>query len=308
MMPIALEVLHLRLNFTCQSAVRFNPFSASAWRGCLGHHLKKAVCTVRGQSSCQTCILRHVCVYTQVFDVMSKMGTQKTRLPQAIPVPYVIRPQHPQKLQKGDACHVHMLLFGHAHKHLPFIIHALGHQSLDIGHGQVKLHHVDVEYPTASGQWQACYADGQLMAVQASAGVVPPVPTTLRIELCSALRLRKENHLLRPESLHFRDFMSFLLRRISLLYAHYSDTSLDIDHKALLAKAEQVEMQQKDLHWHEGERYSSRQKTRMKTGGLLGSFHVSGIEEFWPYLWYGQWLHVGKNTSMGQGAYVIHLG
>ena len=29
------------------------------------------------------------------------------------------------------------------------------------------------------------------------------------------------------------------------------------------------------------------------------------LAEFWPYLWLGQWTHVGKGTSMGMGAYTI---
>jgi CRISPR/Cas system endoribonuclease Cas6 (RAMP superfamily) len=42
-------------------------------------------------------------------------------------------------------------------------------------------------------------------------------------------------------------------------------------------------------------------------GGLVGSVHLEmrGLEDFWPYLWLGQWTHAGKGTSMGMGAYTI---
>lgn len=304
-MPIALKILHLRLHFTCQEAVRFNAFSASAWRGCLGHHLKRTVCMMRGQSSCQSCMLRQHCVYTQVFEVMPDANAQKMRWHQDLPVPYVLNPQHAQHLQVGDTACLHMLLLGKASVHLPFILHALGREPLQIGHGHLQLDHVDVESPTGSQQWQPCYVKGQLLDVQSSSPSVPKAPQHIIIELNTALRLRKENRYVRPEQLQFRDFMSPLLRRVSMLHDLYGDGSIDIDHRALLAKAEQVDIHHKVLRWKDDMRYSSRQKTTMKTGGLMGSFQVSDIADFWPYLWHGKWFHVGKNTSMGQGRYTL---
>jgi CRISPR/Cas system endoribonuclease Cas6 (RAMP superfamily) len=32
---------------------------------------------------------------------------------------------------------------------------------------------------------------------------------------------------------------------------------------------------------------------------------MNDLEDYWPYLWLGQWTHVGKGTSMGMGAYTI---
>ena len=42
-------------------------------------------------------------------------------------------------------------------------------------------------------------------------------------------------------------------------------------------------------------------------GGLVGSVELGmeGLDDFWSYLWLGQWTHVGKGTSMGMGAYTI---
>ncbi|WP_457676792.1 CRISPR system precrRNA processing endoribonuclease RAMP protein Cas6, partial [Thiolapillus sp.] len=49
----------------------------------------------------------------------------------------------------------------------------------------------------------------------------------------------------------------------------------------------------------------NRQKRHMKLGGLHARiiFELSGIEQWWPLLWSGQWFHVGKQTSMGLGRY-----
>ena len=63
------------------------------------------------------------------------------------------------------------------------------------------------------------------------------------------------------------------------------------------------------LRWIELERYSSRQGRRHRIGGLLGEFELplEGLEAAWPVLWHGQYLHVGKLTSLGHGAYRIRI-
>jgi hypothetical protein len=54
-------------------------------------------------------------------------------------------------------------------------------------------------------------------------------------------------------------------------------------------------------------RYSSRQNTLMEMGGLLGEMLLTGpgLIGLWPALEYGQWVHVGKGTSFGLGAYTL---
>ncbi|HHY33792.1 MAG TPA: CRISPR system precrRNA processing endoribonuclease RAMP protein Cas6, partial [Firmicutes bacterium] len=54
------------------------------------------------------------------------------------------------------------------------------------------------------------------------------------------------------------------------------------------------------------ERYSSRQDTRMKLGGLVGTatyeFHDASLAEFFlPWLVLGEYIHVGKGCTFGLG-------
>jgi CRISPR/Cas system endoribonuclease Cas6 (RAMP superfamily) len=57
-------------------------------------------------------------------------------------------------------------------------------------------------------------------------------------------------------------------------------------------------------------RYSSRQQQEMTLGGVLGRWTLHGDEDtlsqIQPWLWLGQWLHVGKNATMGLGGYKLH--
>jgi CRISPR/Cas system endoribonuclease Cas6 (RAMP superfamily) len=65
----------------------------------------------------------------------------------------------------------------------------------------------------------------------------------------------------------------------------------------------------RDLHWHDWTRYSSRQQQEMTLGGALGRWTLRGsadtLAALWPWLWLGQWLHVGKNATMGMGGYTL---
>jgi hypothetical protein len=98
-----------------------------------------------------------------------------------------------------------------------------------------------------------------------------------------------------------------LLRRISLITYFHTDTPLETDFAALTKQARLHNFSAQQLKWYDWTRYSSRQQTEMNMGGLIGSLQLDmqGLEPFWPYLWLGQWTHLGKGTSMGMGAYSI---
>ncbi|MDV7399370.1 CRISPR system precrRNA processing endoribonuclease RAMP protein Cas6, partial [Arthrospira platensis SPKY1] len=52
------------------------------------------------------------------------------------------------------------------------------------------------------------------------------------------------------------------------------------------------------------ERYSSRQKQKMKLGGLVGRWQLLQVPApLLPFVHLGQWLHVGKEGAFGLGKY-----
>lgn len=81
---------------------------------------------------------------------------------------------------------------------------------------------------------------------------------------------------------------------------------LDLDFRGLIAAAEEVETVTSDLRWYDWERYSVRQDTRMKLGGVVGRGTYKGdLQSFLPLLHLGEVVHVGKGTSFGLGKYEI---
>lgn len=78
------------------------------------------------------------------------------------------------------------------------------------------------------------------------------------------------------------------------------------DFKGTIEKAQAIKTIGSNLRWHDWERYSARQDTRMKMGGFVGEITFEGnIEPFMPLIKAGEVLHVGKGTTFGFGKYEI---
>ncbi len=119
--------------------------------------------------------------------------------------------------------------------------------------------------------------------------------------------MRRQGQNVRPDNFSFADWFGNTLRRLSLLSEFHEDQPIQADFAGLMQAAKGVVLQYSDLRWVEQTRHSARQGTDMKLGGLVGDIHVmpSALEPFWPYLWLGQFTHIGRATTMGLGRYLI---
>ena len=131
----------------------------------------------------------------------------------------------------------------------------------------------------------------------------------MTLEFQSPVRLKYQNRLLTPQRFEVAAILGNLLRRVSMLSYFHGNAPLELDFKSLTAAARSTAALSTELKWSEWTRYSSRQKTKMQMGGITGTVQLSGedIKPFWPLLWIGQWLHIGKATSMGLGHYQITM-
>ena len=301
---VAFPIGRYRLRFVTMGGYR--GYLGSAWRGAFGRALKRAVCVTHLQS-CADCILNRNCVYPYLFESRLPPGAMKMRRYDTVPHPFVLAP--PSNIQSDDELvDVGMTLFGSANQHLPYVIHALREAGDNgIGRRRVRNTLVAVEQ-TASldHEWREIYRpDESLRAVSPSAPTIPRLPLSINVCLLSPLRVRHNGHLMGAEDFSFAGFFVNVLRRISMLSYFYTESPLHVDFKALAAAARVFPVRTSVVVWQDLTRYSTRQQTAMQMGGLLGRFELprDGIEPFWPYLWLGQWTHVGKFTSMGLGRY-----
>jgi hypothetical protein len=300
-----LPIARYSFEFSAELPIRLPDYPGSAWRGALGHALKRAVCVVRG-TPCPECLLYRACVYSYVFETPPPAAALKMRKYNAAPHPFVLDAQpnpEPQTFRLG------LTLIGQAERQLPYLVHALrqaGRQG--IGKRDNRLELQAIRQTGVDGDSQRIWtAEQPLTPLPASVPAIPPLPERCSIHLETPLRLRREEHQVGPNEFGFTDLFGNLLRRLSMLSYFHTDTPLETDFAGLRREARGIVLEEPKLAWRDWTRYSSRQDTTMQMGGLTGSFVLGGsaLAPFWPYLWLGQWTHAGKATSMGLGRYRI---
>ncbi|MHB8927426.1 MAG: CRISPR system precrRNA processing endoribonuclease RAMP protein Cas6 [Bacillota bacterium] len=120
-------------------------------------------------------------------------------------------------------------------------------------------------------------------------------------------RLKYDSHLIEKPT--FGILVRALLRRASALATLHGGQDLDIDYQALIDRAEAVRLDRDETIWVDWERYSARQDTRMKLGGVVGEAEYTGdLATFVPLLAVGEWIHVGKNATFGLGKFNVVAG
>ncbi|MCI5210986.1 MAG: CRISPR system precrRNA processing endoribonuclease RAMP protein Cas6 [Candidatus Electrothrix sp. ATG2] len=82
---------------------------------------------------------------------------------------------------------------------------------------------------------------------------------------------------------------------------------LEADFRAVKECAARSEIIGIDLYPHVTTCWSARQGKALELRGFLGTvdFAPAEPELFWPFLYLGQWLHIGKQASKGFGRYQL---
>ncbi len=131
----------------------------------------------------------------------------------------------------------------------------------------------------------------------------------LRLSLESARRAsRVRVSFLTPTELKGADRPEFgalfarLRDRISTLRELYQEGPLEIDFKAIAARAAQIKMTRCEIQRVESERVSRSTGARHSLGGFVGFAEYEGeLGEFLPYLEIGRYTGVGRQTVWGKG-------
>lgn len=304
---IAMPLGRYRAEFSASHPVRFSDFPGSAWRGALGHALKRTVCVTRAPQ-CGDCVLYRSCLYPYFYDTPPAPDATKMRRYVTAPHPFVLEPD------SGGATRAYRLVFtlvGQANRHLPIFVHALqeaAESDRGVSGNRLELVSVQQEVSPGAGEWRLIYEpDGNLTPLPPATPAIPMIERgTVEIRIDMPLRVKRDGRHVGPEDFRFADLFSNVLRRISMLTHFHTATALDAEFRHLIDAAKEVEAQT-DLRWRTLTRYSTRQKTVMKVGGVVGSLRVEAaqIQKLWPFLWLGQWVHAGSGATMGLGQYHV---
>lgn len=304
------QITRYYFRFKALDTVYLPPYSGSTWRGILGYGLRRAVCMMRG-TECRDCLLATNCAYAFLFESPANTERAKRRSDH-IPPPYIlhIELKGQREFKAGSFLELEIRLVGRANQYLSYLVHAFNIAGQrGIGHNQSRFEVEQVEAIGVTGQPQVtAYAGGKMQERVTNASlVIPQMQTVDKITLLTPLRIKQYGQLITPKTFQITHFFNTLARRIAEIGEYYGADSKTLHGPDLLGDRAIPSPLAVDLHWWDWTRYSSRQKSNMQMGGLIGTIAFApGVLAPWNnLLWLGQWLHVGKAPTMGLGAYQL---
>ncbi|MDQ7795008.1 MAG: CRISPR system precrRNA processing endoribonuclease RAMP protein Cas6 [bacterium] len=291
-------------------------FMGSTLRGGLGNAFRRIACAdpIRVRSrNCEGCLLQSNCPYAYVFETTPPPGTERLRTHADIPRPFVLEPpEQPQTLYPpGKPLHFGLVLVGRAIDYLPYFVvtfRELGTAGLGKGRARFELAAVR---SWLEGCEVALYSAGEERITPLAVAVTGEefrrraaelAGPRLALHFLTMTRLQFGGELAeRPD---FHVVVRALLRRVANLAYFHHGWSLECDFRGLLAAAESVSLVTDETRWMDWTRYSSRQDTRMRLGGIVGrAVYAGDFEPFLPLLVLGTYVHVGKNATFGLGRF-----
>lgn len=300
------SLVRYRFEAEALAPISLPAYPGSVWRGLLGSSLRRTAC-VSSQSACSGCLLQRACPYFVFFKTAedeSGHGTDTSH-------PFVLDAftGGSTSVAPGEPLGVGMTLIGDANRYLPHLVHAMnsaGASGIGRGRGRYRLVRVLQEATLSRADWNPIYTEGDRVLSPFEPGPVPlpDCPTEARVQLVTPLRIKRRGRFVGPREFVAADFLRNLCRRLDRLAEEFGGIEGRFYrlHREGLARLPPGEA---DVRWLDWTRYSARQGTRMQLGGLVGTLTLpqAAVVDMWPLLWLGQWVHVGKATTFGLGAY-----
>lgn len=303
MTQATLSIARLHLTVRAEGPLQLPPYAGSMLRGAFGHAL--LALSPLPHTDGKPCALHATCPYCQLFAAPPLPGHSLQKFSH-MPQPYVIEPPTAGalRLQAGQTFGFGLVLIGKALGLLPTVLQAW-QRALRTGLGAVHTPCTLVEVMDENGLQRLSNKREQLSNVNCHLPQAPALDGQVTLHFHTPLRLQVQGKPVRAGQLTARDVLVGLARRTQLLCdVHLGAAAPQLDFAALSTQAAAVTLQGEGLRWFDWGRYSQRQQQEMQLGGLLGSVQLQGdLAQFAQLLHQGQWLHVGKNATMGLGGY-----
>lgn len=304
-----IDLLPLRFRLRMQKDFKVAEFPGSLIRGVLGRALKDLVC-VAEHRDCVQCVLRAGCPYPSLMEPMRPEGIGVFAGERTIPPPYVLSWDRAGRVvREGDVWTVGVTLIGPAARLAGHVVTALaGGAERGFGPERIgaSLEAVEAQSPQGWGglDWGRLPDRARAVPFRQLVGGVGAWDGEVALAFRTPARITSGGKL--RENPTGAEVLRALLRRVGALAAFYGRAPDEAEARHLSRQAEGLEAFWQDRRWVEVIRYSGRQRTRMKLGGVVGVLRLNGDLRPWaPWLLAGCRLHVGKNASFGLGRYEL---
>jgi len=241
-------------------------------------------------------------------------------------------------LKPGSLLEVELVCLGHAVRHIPAltgVLDQIGARGLGRkvsqpkggGHrrGRTRLQQAVLQIGSVAlnlyqqGTWTlpprcdySLYERAEMLSASTGA---PRSSSEIQLYFETPTRLKHRGDIVRPEALSLAALAQNAFRRTLSLALCYGKApsrvnavrASDIEawQSALWTLTETTTAHTTDLRWVQDSRYSHRQQQRHPVSGLVGSVKLEGppetLQGWWALLRRAAPLHLGKNTSMGNG-------
>jgi hypothetical protein len=310
-----LSYARLRFTLRAEGQASLPPYQGSLLRGAFGHALRRTVCSMGPDQPCPECPLRQVCVYARWFE--ARIEGESPPFLRGLPVPprpYVFEPGTEERsFAPGDPLSFDLLVFGQAIDTQAYALVAVERMArAGLGAGRVPFELDRVETALSDGGWQEVYVPGRTtMALGKAPPLVPsdePLNSQAVLRFLTPTRLQSRGKLLTEPD--FRTLAFLMLRRtLEMAWFQLPGAEIDWTIHPLLDRASGVKTTSVDLHWHDWQRYSNRQGTKIGMGGFVGTMALEGdLAPFGPLLRTAEVLHVGKGATLGMGKVEVSAG
>lgn len=296
---------YTEVKFLCRLTTNatFSAYKGSMLRGCLGAALRRGVCMTRKQN-CEECILARNCIFPRLFSPAPLKNAISA------PPPFCLEPDLDERREynAGEAFSFTLKLFSYAVEYLPFFVQAF-RLAGERGMGNPpKTGHFLIEKIISGGE-SIFHAESDNLDIPTPQELpdIEELPDSsecggLLLKIRAPLRHKSDNHF--SANLEFADLLHLVLRRMKALH-HLEGTDWNLprnQYSMLWTFAKEAAIAENGLYWHEWTRYSSRQNSYMKFGGLMGEATYQGnLGFFRNFLRFASIAHIGKQTSFGLG-------
>lgn len=302
-----LNYTKLKILFQCEENTVLPEYLGSTLRGAMGNELKRVCCLKDLSYDCMECEYKHKCHYTYFFLNIHCNNTNTQIKHNTNPNPFVIEPPLNRKrsYREGDLLEFDLLLVGENTQYLPYFVVAAENMAKK-GLG-VKRSSFILKGIYNSNTNKPIYVDGKLESnnIKINTWTFAELRKDfqeLKIKLVTPFRCINNGKIV--SNMDFKLFMRNVFRRLSVLSSFYCGDTWNIDYSTYLRSAEKIKIQNISLEWKDWERYSSRQKSKIKMGGMMGQISFKGhLSDFLPFIDIASILHIGKGCTMGLGKF-----
>lgn len=292
-----------RMIYRIEGVNRLRGYLGSAWRGVLGHALKKKFCLWVGKNQCEKCGMSSNCIYCHLFEM--KWDAPRIANP---PRPYMVAPAG----AGNNKASFDLTLFGLDDEETLQVLSSL-YEVKSVGWAGKKtcVRLVSIYQMQPEGRWKRIFSEDHAAVLARTSWLLKdyldarqfkPPPWSLKI--ITPLRLERQKKVLRKVP------WGWTFERLAWrLFDHCCQNGMDIKKNVLKEElpvlfnncGRIIEVN----YWRDARRFSSTQNKKIPTGGVKGVGLImppEGLERIWHRWWQtAALLHLGKKTTIGNG-------